>query len=112
MSNYIKYKCIEFHNQMIQIGEIDKFVFKKDPTICCLQETNFRSKDTQSESKKDVKSYLLANGSQYQKKRSIHQENMTIINAQNTRAKYMKQVYKTSRRNKETENLNNIDQLN
>lgn len=28
---------------------------------------------------------------------------MTIINVQNTRAKYMKQIYKTSSTNKETE---------
>ena len=42
-NNYLKCQWTECSNQKIQSGRLDK---KQEPTICCLQETHLRAKDT------------------------------------------------------------------
>ena len=43
INNHLKYQWFECTNQKIQSGRLDK---KQEPTICCLQETHLRAKDT------------------------------------------------------------------
>ena len=43
INNHFKYQWTECSNQKIQSGRLDK---KAKPTLCCLQETHLRAKDT------------------------------------------------------------------
>ena len=51
-SNYFKCKWIKLSNQKTEIDRMNKKPY--DPTICSLQETHLRSKDTNRLKEKDI----------------------------------------------------------
>jgi len=64
VTNYFKFKWIKCSNQKTQTDRMENKQTKKDPYICCLQETHFRPKDTYRLKVRRWKNTFHANGKQ------------------------------------------------